>query len=558
MSLTLSGPPTPTTVPSGRPAPPCEATSSPTTASPAPARTVGHRDKAIDLIRFGCLVVVVILHSMMSAAVLGPDGAVTPTVALSTTPGFTIASWFFQIMPLFFFIGGYASLSGWRRMQATGGTWSDYLRSRLRRLAIPVTVLIGFAGLGLALASELGVPAELLAEASTRIGQPLWFLAVYIGLTSLVPVAAHFHERAPRLTIVVLAAAVFAVDGLVGLTGVTALGYLNFLFVWPLVQQCGFFFADALRSPVRAELNWAVMIVALVVLGALVGLGVYSPNMLVNLNPPTGALVLLGVAQMCVLRLGHAWLSAVVAGGSEPSAVGYEQRGRMWDRIIAWGNDFGMHVYLWHMPIVITLIGGLGFLADAVSGVSLGGDHSLAGFVLPEIESGWWWASRPLWLLTVMVLASGLAVAMSKVRFFSEARLERAGRAIAATVRELTGSAASAGPAVSEGPAASEVSAASEGPAASTGTGHRGGFQWSRRTRGILAVGLAVTGIGIALLVGIAPLIWTLVSVAALMASLMLAACLRERLPAARDRAPAGRGRLPAGNLIPRTSPAAR
>lgn len=457
-------------------------------------RPAAHRDKAIDLIRFGCLIVVVVLHAMMSAAVLGPDGVVAPTIALSTTAGFTIASWFFQIMPLFFFIGGYASLNGWRRTQATGGTWAEYLRSRLRRLGIPVLVLIGFAGFGLALASELGVPAELLTEASTRIGQPLWFLAVYVGLTSLVPVAAHFHDNAPRRTVAVLAVAVIAVDELVGLTGITALGYLNFLFVWPLIQQCGFFFTDALRSPLRVWLHWTVMIAALVTLGALVGFGVYSPNMLVNLNPPTGALVLLGAAQMCGLRLGHAWLSDLVAGGSDPSAAGHEQRGRIWDRIIAWGNAFGMHIYLWHMPVVITLIGGLGYLANLVTGVSVGPGMSLAGLVLPEIESVWWWASRPLWLLTVMGLASILAVGMSKVRFFNERKLARAGRAIADTLRELTS----------------------------------GRLQWSQRTRGILAVGSAMIGIAIALLVGIAPPIWMLVSLVALTTSLLLAACLRE------------------------------
>ncbi|WP_193071115.1 MULTISPECIES: acyltransferase family protein [Brevibacterium] len=476
-----------------------------------------HRDRAIDLIRFGCLVVVVILHSMMSAAVLGADGDVMPTVALLHTAGFTAASWFFQIMPLFFFIGGYAAINGWRRTQATGGTWADYIRARLRRLVIPVATLIGLAGAGLSIASELGVPADLLAEASTRIGQPLWFLAVYVGLTSLVPVAVHFHARAPKRTIAALAGAVIAVDSLVALTGVTGLGYLNFLFVWPLIQQFGFFYADAIHRPVRAWSAWTVMVLSLVSLGLLVELGVYSPNMLINLNPPTGALVLLGVAQMSVLRLSHAHLNEIVSGGSDRTTAGHEYRARIWERVISWGNSYGIQVYLWHMPIVITLIGALGYAAQLLSGVQVGDGLSAAGIVLPEIESNWWWLTRLPWLITVMGLAAVLAMAMSKVPFPSEARLARFGSAAARVVRESFST--------SEARVESSALEVSEVP----GAGER---LSSPVPRALTAVTLAMGGIAIALLIGIAPLIWTLVSIAALLTSLVLAATMKAQMPA--------------------------
>ena len=504
MSLTLSGPP--------KAAGPADSAwaSDPTRASEtfegpeaAPPRTRSrHRDQAIDLIRFGCLVVVVILHSMMSGAVLGADGGVVPTVALSATTGFTIASWFFQIMPLFFFIGGYAAINGWRRTQATGGTWADYLRARLRRLVIPVAVLIGLAGVGLSIASELGVPADLLAEASARIGQPLWFLAVYVGLTSLVPLAVHFHERAPRRTIAALAGAVVAVDGLVALTGVTGLGYLNFLFVWPLIQQCGFFYADAIHRPVRRRSAWTVMVLALVGLSTLVGLGIYSPNMLVNLNPPTGALVLLGLAQMSVLRLGHARLNEIVSGG-------------MWERVISWGNTYGIQVYLWHMPIVITLIGLLGYGAKLLAGVPFGDGPSMAGILLPEIESSWWWLTRLPWLITVMGLAALLATGMSKVPFPGEERLARIGGFIAGMSREIT-----------VGSQGHDIAVDRE--TAPRAIARRMSQRLSTPVcRAGIAVGLAMGGIAIALLAGLAPLIWTLVAFMALMASLVLAAGLK-------------------------------
>ncbi|WP_432789937.1 acyltransferase [Brevibacterium sp. K11IcPPYGO002] len=464
------------------------------------------RDRAIDLLRFGCLVVVVILHSMMSAAVLGPDGTVEPAVALSTTAGFAAASWFFQIMPLFFIIGGYAGITGWRRTRAAGGSWTDYLRARLRRLVVPVTVLIGLAGLGLSAAGELGVPSDLMTEASRRIGQPLWFLAVYVGLTAFVPVAVHFHETAPRRSLAILAGAVIVVDGLVAVTGVTGLGCLNFLLVWPLIQQLGFFFADALDRPVRMPVTCFVLVAALLTLVGLVAAGVYSPNMLVNLNPPTGALVLLGVVQMCVLRLVHSRLGRMLNAadanmhGSTTEAA-LEPRAllaQIWGRAIAWGNRYGMYVYLWHMSIVIVLIGGLGALAQAVSFVP-----GASGLVLPEIGSSWWWATRLPWLIVVMALSGLVATAVERMPFPSEQRLASVGRTIVELAREMRGR---------------------EAATSGAGTGDDAPTLGRPRLRAAIAVGTAATGIAMALLIGIAPLIWTVAAAGLLIGSLILSA----------------------------------
>src|SRR5690625_4803025 len=436
----------------------------PPTSSGSTTRARSRRDPAIDLVRFACLVVVVVLHSLMSAAVLGPDGSVVPTVALAHTTGFAVASWFFQIMPLFFVIGGCAGIISWRRIRAEGGSWGDYLRARLRRLVVPVTVLIGLTGLGLSVASGPGAPPAPVAEPSHRIGQPLWFLAGYVSRTAWVPRALHFHDTAPMRSLAVLSAAVIVVDGLVAVTGVHRLGYVNFVLVWPLVQQFGFFYADALDRPVRRLHVWSGLVTALSLLVGLVAAGVYSPNMLVNLNPPTGALVLLGVVQICGLRLVHRRLTAMLTGaggsaaetgpgaelstGAEAVPAARILRAQFWSRLIAWGNRFGMQVYLWHMSVVIVLIGGLGWLAQAVSAVP-----HLAEFVLPEVGSGWWWVSRPIWLLVVMGLSAAVAMAAAWIPFPSERRLAAAGSAIARFGRELRGSSTGTrlGAAVGEG-----------------------------------------------------------------------------------------------------------
>ena len=430
------------------------------------------RDRVLDLVRFGCLLVVVVLHTMMSGVELGSDGAIVPTVALSGTAGFALASWAFQIMPLFFVIGGFAALQQWRRTAARGGTWSGYLRVRVRRLVAPVFVLVLGAGSGLALASESGVPGDLLAEASLRIGQPLWFLAVYVGLTALVPVMTRFHERAPRRTLVVLAGAVAMVDVLAGVTGLTGLGYLNLLVVWPLIQQLGFVYDDLRRRTVAPTGLVAIAAMALGALVLLVSGGVCSPNMLVNLNPPTGALVLLGVVQLCLLRLVHDRLTTAL------------ERVPARDRVIAWGNANGMHVYLWHMSVIIVLIGLLGAVAGALTGTGTGVGVWLGSAVLPDVESPWWWLTRVPWVLIVGGLSAGLAAGMAKISVPSPARLERLGRGLESAL----------------------------------------GLRLSERTRAVSAVGCAIAGIGIALLVGLAPFVWTLLSAGLLSAGLVLAA----------------------------------
>lgn len=434
------------------------------------------RDRVLDLVRFGCLLVVVVLHTMMSGVELGTDGAIVPTVALSGTTGFALASWAFQIMPLFFAIGGFAALQQWRRTIAGGGTGADYLRVRVRRLVAPVTVLVLGAGTGLALASESGVPRGLLAEASLRIGQPLWFLAVYVGLTALVPFMAQFHERAPRRTLVVLAGAVAMVDGLVRVTGLTGLGYLNLLVVWPLIQQLGFVYDDLRRRTVAPTGLAAVAAMALGALVLLVSAGVYSPNMLVNLNPPTGALVLLGLVQLCLLRLVHDSFAAAL------------DRGPGWERVIAWGNANGMHVYLWHMSVIIALIGIQGAAAGALAGTGTGVGTWLSGVVVTTVESPWWWLTRLPWVVLVGGLAAVVAAGMAKVDVPAPARLDSLGRGLESVL----------------------------------------GLRLSERVRAASAVGCAMAGIGIALLVGLAPFVWTLLAAGLLFAGLVLAAGLRR------------------------------
>jgi hypothetical protein len=156
-----------------------------------------------------------------------------------------------QIMPLFFIAGGFSSLHHWRSMRAKGATASEYVRARIVRLVRPAIAVVVVVASGLVMLRLAGLPEDLVATAGFRIGQPLWFLGVYLVTSALVPVMVRAHERARLLTPIALLAAVVAVDVVRLSTGIDAIGLLNLVLVWLLVQQLGFHLADGALDRLR-------------------------------------------------------------------------------------------------------------------------------------------------------------------------------------------------------------------------------------------------------------------------------------------------------------------
>ena len=168
-------------------------------AASARGRTGVVRDPSVDAIRIVLLVAVFVLHAMMCGVSMGAGGPVLEN-ALEEQAWFGPVSWIVQIMPLFFIAGGFSSLHHWRSMRARGASASDYVRARLERLVRPAIALVVVVAGGLAALSLAGLPAELVATAGFRIGQPLWFLGVYLAVSALVPVMLRAHERARMAT----------------------------------------------------------------------------------------------------------------------------------------------------------------------------------------------------------------------------------------------------------------------------------------------------------------------------------------------------------------------
>lgn len=341
------------------------------------SRATVARDSSVDLARAACLTVVVGLHAMMAGVTIGPHGPAIVN-ALEGHPMFAAATWLVQIMPLFFVLGGFSSLTQWRRWEGTVG---DYIRSRVLRLAQPAALLVAAIGGTLAVLWVVGVDPRMLQEVSFRVGQPLWFLGVYLGCSALVPLMARLHSAAPRGTLAGLALGAGVVD--LAAASVPALGYLNFVFVWLFVQQLGFWLADGRLVALSRRRLLGLAGLAFAAMGALVAFG-YSPDMFINLNPPTLCLLLLGVAQLCLLALAQPWLRVQA---TRPLVA----------RASAAMNRHSMSVYLWHLPAIVLVA-----VLLIVTGSPLPGPLSLD-----------WWATRPLWLtivaLTVVPLAIGVA-----------------------------------------------------------------------------------------------------------------------------------------------------
>ena len=84
------------------------------TAAAIAAATPPDRNRYADALRLLAITMVVIGHWLV-AAVWHDHGGLQAGSALSLVPGTQWLTWLFQVMPLFFFVGGFANAVAWRR-----------------------------------------------------------------------------------------------------------------------------------------------------------------------------------------------------------------------------------------------------------------------------------------------------------------------------------------------------------------------------------------------------------------------------------------------------------
>ncbi|NXY99078.1 acyltransferase family protein, partial [Streptomyces sp. BR123] len=210
--------------------------------------TPATRDRYVDLLRVASLATVVLGHWLM-AAVSG-DGMGN---LLALVPGLQILTWALQVMPVFFFVGGFSHALSYRSLERKAGgrgVYAAFLRARLRRLLRPTLVFVlVWTAVALAVQAAGRGNGRLSGAALRMVTQPLWFIGIYLAMVALTPPLLRLHRRWGWGAFAVLAGAAAAVDLLRFAAGVPFVEFLNFAFVWLAVHQLGFLRADGRITP---------------------------------------------------------------------------------------------------------------------------------------------------------------------------------------------------------------------------------------------------------------------------------------------------------------------
>ncbi len=339
--------------------------------TPTIAAEPAHRDNYIDFMRAFSLLVVVAWHWVFTIVVWKDDGP-HATNPIGFTTGLWAVTWLLQVMPLFFYVGGYSHLVAWRRAKARGDRLNRFVLRRMRGLAIPALSLLG---VWIALGSALGAIFDLrwIGKAVLLVVSPLWFMGVYLMLIALLPVFLWLHERWDTIVLVFLATIAGAVDILRFRYGHEWLGIINMIAVWALCHQLGFFYERLIAATRRAD--WTLLWAGLAALAGLVASGLYPGSMVgvpgetSNMAPPT----------LCIVAL-----VAFQAGFAEVIRPRVEVRllRPRWARVNETINRFSMPLFLFHTT---------GMALHRAARYALAGSRNEARE--PTLS---WWLYRPL------------------------------------------------------------------------------------------------------------------------------------------------------------------
>jgi len=345
------------------------------------AQTPDSRNRHVDLLRAVSISAVIFGHWLVAAPQVTEHGLDITGNLLQARPWTQWLTWLFQVMPVFFLVGGYSNGISWRSAKAAAVPYGEWLHGRLQRLIGPVLPLVLVWSVLALAAVPLGISSELVKNGSKFALVPVWFLAVYIAAVVLVPLTVAAWQRYGQWSFWVPCVAI-AIDDALFMRGMEAVGWLNYAFVWLAVHQLGYAWLDGRFSGWGRPLLTGV--VALILLLIVVWLFPYPLSMvsvpgdeISNSLPPKLPMLLLGIGQIGILlaleRPARRWLS-----GMKPWATTVLINGMI------------MTLFLWHLTAATLIIA-----------VAIGlGDLGLAH----EPGSASWWQLKPVWLLFYILL----------------------------------------------------------------------------------------------------------------------------------------------------------
>jgi fucose 4-O-acetylase-like acetyltransferase len=372
------------------------------------SRTPATRDRYVDFLRAASILAVVFGHWMIMI-IWWQDGLIRNTSAIGVTKGLWLATWAFQVMPVFFFVGGFSNLVAHDAFRLRGdSTWS-FIRGRIERLLRPSLVFLGVwlvAQLVLHL-SDVGTPTGFNLWDHTKLLRgvrppgatipfgPLWFLGVYLVVVAISPLTIALHRRFGLWVPAVMAVGAIVVDVLAFGFGYQGLRWANVAFVLLLPHQLGHFYGDG------SMLRWPKWTFAAMAAGGLCVLllltnpplfqwlggnkrfewfptiGYYPKSLLgtdvepiSNAYPPTVPFMAMAFWSIGVVMLLRDRLSR------------WLQQHRPWKATIA-VNGVIMTLFLWHMTAYLLAI-------LVLWPFGLGHQH---------VGNARWWLERPVWII---------------------------------------------------------------------------------------------------------------------------------------------------------------
>ena len=335
------------------------------------------RERAVDFLRAFSILVVVLWHWVFSVTHWNAHGALTMPNPIGHVPALWVATWVLQIMPLFFFVGGFANCVAYRAHLRKGGTARAFVTSRLRRLLAPIGVMLAAWTAFDVLSAAAQPGARSVWQWGFVVFVPLWFLGVYMAVVALVPVTMRLHERAPARALVALGASVVVVDLVRFTSGVDAIGFVNVLLVFAFVHQLGYWYGDGTLVRASPRTHLCMVAGAVAVLALLTTCGPYPVSMVTvssesgsNMLPPTLCIAVLGVLQ--------AGLAMLI----RPALNRWLARRRPWKAVVA-ANSVSMTIFTWHMTAYVMAVGLM----------------RIAGHELLAQPTTSWWVERPLWIV---------------------------------------------------------------------------------------------------------------------------------------------------------------
>ena len=393
--------------------------------------TPATRDRYVDFLRAASILAVVFGHWFISI-IHWPDALIYQTSAVGVTSYLWLGTWAFQVMPIFFFVGGFSNMVTFQAYERRGGSAWSFVKDREVRLLKPSLVFLGvWTVIQVFLhVADIGRPTGPTLWDGTRLLRgvrppgatipfgPLWFLGVYMVVVAIAPAMIRFHRRYGLWVPAAMIAGTIAAD-VIGFGGHPEVRWFNVAFVLLLPHQLGFLYADGRLPAQPSWVFWTMVTVGLAGLVLLTNpwvfrlfgearfdwfptIGYYPKSLLgtdvepiSNAYPPTVCFMLGGIWSIGAVMLLRPQVSRLL------------QRPGPW-KFTIFVNSMIMTLFLWHMTaylIAILLLWPLGSGHEADS-------------------TARWWMERVVWELVPAAILAGLVAVFGRFERAHAPRLE--------------------------------------------------------------------------------------------------------------------------------------